>query len=340
MNEWIHQLADLTASGEPVVIVTIAAVRGSAPREVGARMLVTETETLGTIGGGQLEYQCTRLAVERLRRNSAVDIERFPLGSATGQCCGGVVDVLFETVADGLPSWLRTLGGLHGQRTATMRITSLDTGERLLVTEDQVFGDSLAEHIDAARLRLADGTPPALADGVYFEPIIGSHFDIAVFGAGHVGSALLQVLSTLDCNVHWIDSRRNIFRHVPNNALAIESRDPALEVSALPRECSVLVMTHSHALDFDICVRALRRNDLAYVGLIGSTTKRRRFIKRFREHGLSDTEINRLTSPIGVSGVTGKKPAEIAVSVATDLLARRDLRARGGAVDNVMPLRR
>ena len=92
-------------------------------------------------------------------------------------------------------------------------------------------------------------------------------------------------------------------------------------------------MTHSHALDFDICTRALVREDLAYVGLIGSLSKRRRFIKRFEEHGLSDEAIERLTCPIGVDGIPGKRPAEIAVGVSAQLLERR-----GHAKPVVIPL--
>ena len=80
---------------------------------------------------------------------------------------------------------------------------------------------------------------------------------------------------------------------------------------------------HSHAIDYDICVSALRREDLGYVGLIGSASKRRRFLKRFREHGLSETEIERLTCPVGLDNIRGKKPAEIAVAVSAELLARR-----------------
>ncbi len=343
MNEWIESLCDLTAAGEPVVIVTVAGVRGSAPREVGAKMLVTQTETIGTIGGGQLEYQCTRLAVERLARDSSLDVQRFPLGPSMGQCCGGVVEILFETVADGLPAWLRTLHGLHGQRTPVMLVTDT-TGDRpgkLLVTEEDEYGTSLAEDVAMARERLENRDGPELVEGVFYEPVLGSRFDIAVFGAGHVGSALVNVLATLDCNVRWIDNRRSVFRHVPNNARAIECRDPALEIAALPSGAYVLVMTHSHALDFDICVRALRRDDLAYVGLIGSETKRRRFIKRFRDHGLARTEIVRLTCPIGVDGVSGKKPAEIAVAVSAELLAIRDgvARATRSLPDNVTRLK-
>jgi xanthine dehydrogenase accessory factor len=340
VNEWVEHLVDLTAAGEPVVIVTVAGVRGSAPREIGAKMLVTASETIGTIGGGQLEYQCTRLAVERLDRDSSIELERFPLGAAMGQCCGGVVEILFETVADGLPAWLRTLGGLHGQRTPAMLVTDLDGGaaDKLIVTADSEFGDTFGEDVSAARERLDARAPARLIERVFYEPVLGSDFDVAVFGAGHVGSALVGVLATLDCNVRWIDSRRNVFRHVPNNARAIETREPALEVAALAPGAHVLVMTHSHAIDFDICTKALRRDDLAYVGLIGSAAKRRRFEKRFREQGLGDAEIARLTCPIGVDGITGKKPAEIAVAASAELLRLRGGSARATLPDNVTRL--
>ena len=201
--------------------------------------------------------------------------------------------------------------------------TTGEADDKLLVTADDTFGVTLGEHVDMARERLDKRSDAVFVDGIFYEPIRGSHFDIAVFGAGHVGSALVNVLATLDCNVRWIDSRRNVFGRVPHNALAVESRDPALEVAAIPPGAFVLVMTHSHALDFDICARALARRDLAYVGLIGSQSKRRRFIKRFEEHGLSQKDIARLTCPIGVDGVPGKRPAEIAVSVSAQLLERR-----------------
>ena len=86
MNEWIDELSDLAAAGEPAVLVTVAGIRGSAPREIGAKMIVTATETIGTIGGGQLEYQSTRIAAGLLEddRNS---LRSFPLGSSIGQCC-------------------------------------------------------------------------------------------------------------------------------------------------------------------------------------------------------------------------------------------------------------
>ena len=94
---WVSELCRLAESGEDAVLVTIASVRGSAPREVGARMLVTATEVMGSIGGGQLEYQCTQLACRMLEDESVeCSHRRFPLGASLGQCCGGIVDVRFE----------------------------------------------------------------------------------------------------------------------------------------------------------------------------------------------------------------------------------------------------
>jgi xanthine dehydrogenase accessory factor len=193
-----------------------------------------------------------------------------------------------------------------------------------------------------ARRSLADG-PRAHREGEwFFEMVVGTDFNIAVFGAGHVGSAVVQSLSGLDCNIRWIDNRRNIFRQTPANVRAIEAPEPALEVAAMPPGSCYLVMTHSHALDFEICDRILARRDAAYCGLIGSVTKRRRFEKRFRGQGTPQESIDRLVCPIGVDGISGKKPAEIAVAVAADVLRAYE-RSRGAAATelpaNVHPLK-
>ena len=108
----------------------------------------------------------------------------------------------------------------------------------------------------------------------------------------------------------------------------------------MPPGSYYLIMTHSHPLDFEICDRVLRRNDAGYCGLIGSLTKRRRFVKRFRQQGMSDASLERLTCPIGVEGISGKKPAEIAVSVAAEILRLRERTANASRAypDNVRPL--
>lgn len=323
MNEWIDELADLTATGERAVVVTVAGIRGSAPREVGAKMLVTAKETFGTIGGGQLEYQCSRLAFDMLGDEEQAKLRKFPLGSSMGQCCGGVVDILFEPVASILPKWLQDLRALHGQREPAIVATNLSgAGDKFIVTADSVFSarEIDAEIVAAARGCLSLGQVEEQPDGWFLEIIVGSNLHIAVFGAGHVGSAVVQALSALDCNIRWIDSRRNIFRNTPANVRSVEAAEPALEVAAMPAGSCYLIMTHSHAIDFEVCDRILRRDDFAYCGLIGSLSKRRRFEKRFLAQDMPQAALEKLVCPIGVAGIDGKKPAEIAVAASAEVL--------------------
>ena len=237
MNEWIDELSDLTAAGERVVLVTVSGIRGSAPREVGAKMIVTDDLTIGTIGGGQLEYQCTRIACDMLGGDEAPALRKFPLGTSMGQCCGGVVDILFEPFASGLPAWLRDLRALHGQREAAAVVTDLDgaTGKSV-VTANNTFGaaDVPANIVGIAREGLEANRRAHRIDDWFFEDVVGTDFNIAIFGAGHVGSAVVRSLSTLDSNIRWIDSRRNVFRDTQSNVRTIESAEPALEVAAMP----------------------------------------------------------------------------------------------------------
>jgi len=347
MNEWIDELSDLAAAGESAVLVTVAGIRGSAPREIGAKMIVTSSATIGTIGGGQLEYQSTRIAVEMLNDQEST-LRSFPLGSSMGQCCGGVVEILFEPIADGLPGWLRDLGALYGQREPAVIATRISRSRpaKLIVTADAIFGaEGYVENaavVAKARRLLADNPATTRDVQQFYEPIVAPDLNIAVFGAGHVGTAVVSALSDLDCNIRWIDSRPKMFRQVPANVRAIDAPDPALEVAAMPANSFYLVMTHSHAVDFDVCDRILRRRDARYCGLIGSLSKRRRFEKRYRQQGMSQALIGQLICPIGVDGISGKKPAEIAVAAAAEILKVRERAVAALAEDypdNVQPLR-
>lgn len=345
MNEWIDELSDLTAAGERVVLVTVAGIRGSAPREVGAKMIVTADATIGTIGGGQLEYQCTRLAVDMLGDDETPALRKFPLGSSMGQCCGGVVDILFEPIASRLPAWLRDLRALHGQREPAVVVTHLqgESGKCIVTASDTYGGPPPPDIAGHAREGLELGLRSRRDGDWFFEGVVGSDFNIAVFGAGHVGSAVVRSLSALDCNLRWIDSRRNVFRAVPSNVRTTETPEPALEVAAMPPASCYLVMTHSHAIDFDICDRILRRGDAVYCGLIGSLSKRRRFEKRFGAEGMQERDLERLVCPIGVHGITGKKPAEIAVAATAEVLQAWERVHRAAEPDypaNVRPMKR
>jgi len=338
MNEWLDDLCGAGNADGGCVVVTVAGVRGSAPRDTGAKMIVTAKETIGTIGGGQLEYQCTRIGVEQLRpcgaRADARLQRRFPLGTNCGQCCGGVVDIMFERIAAAPAAWLAAVRRLYAERRPLVIVTPLDQSSgKYVVTDSDCMpfdtSDACPGGIAAAARQIIAAKGGAYAkDGFLMEPVLQSDFHVAVFGAGHVGTATVDILSRLDCNIRWIDGRRNIFPPgLPGNVTAIESGNPAREVSAMPTGTSYLVMTHSHPADYEICDQDLQRDDFAYCGLIGSLSKRRRFERDLRKQGMPESRFARLTCPIGVAGIDSKKPADIAVAVAAELLRVRDAAA-------------
>jgi xanthine dehydrogenase accessory factor len=151
---------------------------------------------------------------------------------------------------------------------------------------------------------------------------------IALFGGGHVGKALVNLLGTLPCEVNWIDSRDEIFpAQVPGNVRCEHSAPVHAAVHDLPAGSHVLIMSFSHAEDLDVVATCLTRlrthNDLPFIGLIGSKTKWATFRHRLEERGFGADEIARITCPIGIDGIPGKEPEVIAVSVAAQLLSMR-----------------
>ena len=356
MNEWIDDLWQQITAGNACVLVTVAGIRGSAPREVGAKMLVTGRETIGTIGGGQLEHKCTQIACKTLRDNEdGSHLRKFTLGANCGQCCGGVVEVLFESFCSARPVWLDKLQEAYQRREPAIIATvpgRFGAGDKYLINANgdcsfppELTADRkllreamriLTRRQSAQRVRIKmndDGEQDVL-----FEPVVSSDLNIAIFGAGHVGAATVNTLSSLDGNIRWIDSRRNIFPgHLPRNVQIIESDRPELEVAAMPAGACYLVMTHSHPLDMDIIQQILKRDDFSYCGLIGSRSKRHRFEKRLLKLGMAQYRIDKLTCPIGIDGIDGKKPAEIAIAVAAELLQISAARYRKESVGDEMP---
>ena len=327
MSDWLRELAAVNKNGRAAALVTVADVRGSAPREVGAKMIVTPTEIIGSIGGGQLEHQCARLACKQFKNISqSIMTRRYVLGANCGQCCGGVVDVMFEFLPASRIGWLEKL--IEYQENDRPVVIATSTGEALakyLVTIDECEPEGPINVVDVARAILNSGKMACMVGKFLLEPIRKSVFNIVVFGAGHVGAATVDVLSKLDCNIRWIDSRENIFPDVlPANVTAITSADPANEVFLMDSSAFYLVMTHSHPMDLDICDKILRRDDITYCGLIGSQSKRRRFERLLKKQGIPVARLQHLICPIGITGISGKNPAEIALAVGAELLRARD----------------
>ncbi|HET8599801.1 MAG TPA: xanthine dehydrogenase accessory protein XdhC [Segeticoccus sp.] len=261
--QWLQAVERLRRDRAPGVLVTLVTVRGHAPREAGAKMVVTPDRTWDTVGGGNLEAT----AVERARRMLA-DGTREPRLLELGlsdkapaperlhglQCCGGEVTLLLEPLA----------------------------------------------------------VVPA----------------VAIFGLGHVGLELARILARHDIELHLVDSRAD---QLTDERLAVlddatahvhvhHSRVPEIVLGEVPPGTHVLVMTHDHAEDIALCDAALRCRHLGSIGLIGSSAKWSRFRRRLLGEGHPEADLARITTPIGLPGLSGKEPATIAVSVAADLV--------------------
>jgi xanthine dehydrogenase accessory factor len=294
-------------------LVSIVKVDGSAPREAGARLLILQDGSfLGTIGGGRLEYEVLAAAQAALSAGKpAASLQVWPLGPNLGQCCGGSVTTLIETFDLGDLAGVREFAAAEarGPFAVLSRMTEQGRIERQILDESA-----------------PDARVGSSADRRQFVERFGElPHTVLLFGAGHVGRALILALSQLPFSVRWIDSRPDQFpSYVPANVVTVRTEEPEREIASAPGGAFVLIMTHSHPLDYSIAACALRRDGLGFVGLIGSATKRARFASQARQLGLSEQQIARLVCPIGLPDLRDKQPSVIAAGVAAQLLIARE----------------
>ncbi len=280
-----------------VVRVVIAGIKGSSPREVGAAMLVWKTGQSGTIGGGTLEFQAAEAARLQITPSR---LTQHALGPDLGQCCGGAV-TLFSEAYD-----LDAVDRLDDEV-----IARPVSGGEMPLSVKRLMAQARGQGIEPE---------PRLIDGWMVEPVHKPARNLWIWGAGHVGRALVDVLSPLpDLAITWVDTGPERFpESVPNGVTVVPAAKPAELVRHAPRDAEHLVLTYSHNLDLELCNRLLL-HDFRFAGLIGSATKWARFRSRLAALGHSPDRIGRITCPIGDPGL-GKHPQMIAVGVTAELL--------------------
>ena len=292
MTDAVNRCAsDWLAQARPAMLVQVVQHRGSVPRETGTRMLVAADAVVGTIGGGHLQLKAIALA----------------------------------------RGWLAA-------------------GEREAVEHHYPLGPALGQCCGGAlTLRTAPLDAGALAAWPDETPL----FTLQLYGAGHVGRAIVRLLEALPCRVQWIDEREHEFPALPSALRSVPRAAPRAapqpdapsaahierlcvepvqaEVRTAPPGAFYVVLTHSHDLDLAITEAILKRNDFGYLGLIGSATKRARFVRRFEQRGFGAEALARITCPIGVPGITGKQPEVIALALVAQLLQAASGAARPAA---------
>ena len=286
----IDSLIPYLEQGQPAIRVVLSRAEGSTPREMGADMMIYGDHFSGTIGGGTLEHEViieARALMKADRRDFRTK-RQYPLGPTLGQCCGGFVEVLFEHIlAEDLPLW------------------------REIIKGDHVFYPD-----DAA-------VPPrADADGArgITLAIRRRRTPLYLYGAGHVGRAVIELTSGLALDPFWIDTDDSRFPDdISQHVEKVIAKDPAQIAPYAPSDAIHLVMSYSHQLDLEICLAVLEQNRFARLGLIGSKTKKARFLKALDDAGVDDERKDQLICPIGLPEIGGKDPFRVALSITAQL---------------------
>ncbi|MDE1183553.1 xanthine dehydrogenase accessory protein XdhC [Paraburkholderia sp.] len=322
MQAWLTDLQHLLAHGDAAVLVTVARVEGSAPREAGTKMLVTRDSARHTIGGGHLEWKAIetarRVLKDGMRAPRMRRLERFALGPSLGQCCGGAVILAFERLDIGDLGWITSIAKRVAAGLSTVRSVSFGPSPDAVMLSDPEPG------VEGPDCLLWDGAGFDESSALLTETISPRDFPVVLFGAGHVGAALVRVLATLPCHVRWVDERDAQFPppeslNAPN--LIIDANDaPDEAVDQAAPLTYFIVMTHDHSRDLDLAERILRRGDFAFLGMIGSHSKRMQFEHRLAARGIDPMQIARMSCPLGVDGIVDKSPEIIAVSAAAQIL--------------------
>ncbi|ESZ58751.1 xanthine dehydrogenase accessory protein XdhC [Mesorhizobium sp. L103C120A0] len=306
MKSKVQSLRAFLASAGRLALVEVADTKGSTPREKGAFMLVSQAATFGTIGGGQLEY----IAIDKARQ--MVGSSPSPLG---GGSAGEAGRPRFADAATRRP----LTDPPHKGEGKEARIGFDEVCATLDVPLGPEIGQCCGGRVEVL-IRIVDAALTAeLIAAAEAEEAHLPH--VYIFGGGHVGQALAATVALLPVHGVVIETRVEALEGMPETVERRLTPMPEAEVRNAPAGTAFAVLTHDHALDFLIVAEALKRDDAAYVGMIGSKTKRATFTNWFlKSADGTEAELARLVSPIGGDAVRDKRPPVIAALAAAEIV--------------------
>lgn len=348
MNSWLKPVKTASALNNGFVLLTIISTKGSTPCSNGDKIVFSGAESVfGSIGGGNLEFKALSFAEELFSLNSnGTYLKKYPLGASLGQCCGGYVNVMFESFiqSDATNSWIKTVSNLLQDNEDFIVATIVDSNSEIEFSSKKfVYLDgNLSPNIDdkkisslitksAKDLLLLSDSPTivqfenqsgALTE-VCFEKVLTSEVQpVVIFGAGHISRALMPILINLPIKIYWVDDRAEQFDKYQGDTSQIDiiCDDFVQSIPDLPDSSYCLVITYSHQIDFEICEKMITQNNFSYLGMIGSEIKGKKFRDRFHQKNFSEEVINKFICPIGDKQKFLKSPAAIAVTIAMDLI--------------------
>ncbi|MFC4953580.1 xanthine dehydrogenase accessory protein XdhC [Acinetobacter puyangensis] len=318
--QWWTDFCQWLTQDRALVLVTVAKIEGSTPREVGASMLLRyddmgQLQQSDTIGGGHLEWQAIAIAETMLNtpRQQLPHLERFNLSARLGQCCGGVMWLTFEKIeaqaGQAYAAQLQQYTAQYVQGHAIIRGLSDGIASQWHITAEKdkqsVLQQSPEQHWTFRQIIQPQG------------------FHVLLFGAGHVGEAIVRCLLPVGAHIRWVDTRDDIFPvDLQSQVHCIATDTPEVEIEQFTPYGAILILTHDHQQDLHLCFAALKPRpvNFSYVGMIGSKSKRAVFEKRLKARDYLAQDLQRLICPIGIAGIHSKQPNIIAIAVVAQLL--------------------
>ncbi|HEY6394176.1 MAG TPA: XdhC family protein [Candidatus Binataceae bacterium] len=345
--------------GQRFALATVVSVRGSTPREVGAKMIVREDGQFGTIGGGCGEAEVFRKARVLLEENGSARLAEVDLTGDFDQkeigTCGGIMDVFVDLWAPerDLETASRLADAAESNRPAALLTmvqsgdgTSPPVGERRVIEPGEDGGHSQIELPRRAMVqieaRTADGTPALLeisangsanpatrleatgAPRLFLDPITGAQ-RLIIAGAGHIAQPLCALGSMLGFHVTVIDDRAsfaNRERFPTANEIIVKPFEAAIESIDLDRHCYLVSVTRGHSFDEETVRAALRKANGAFIGMIGSRRRVKATLERLGEGGIAQYLLDQVHAPLGLD-IGAETPEEIAISIITEIIRER-----------------
>ena len=303
MSGTANSLRAFLDASPSVALVEVTEAKGSTPRERGAWMLVSPERIFGTIGGGQLEFMAINRAREVLAARRIAPLPPLDGEGAERSEAGGV------RTPSSPPPVLRT----------TPHVEREEGGVTLDIPLGPEIGQCCGGRVGVS-IRVADeAVRSTLLEQAEDEDAKLPH--VYVFGGGHVGHALASAFTLLPVRVVVVETRADALEGMPESIEARLTPVPEEMVRDAPAGSAFVVLTHDHALDFLIVAEALKRDDAAYVGMIGSKTKKATFKNWYlKTAGGMEADFARLVSPIGGEAVKDKRPAVIAALAAAEIM--------------------
>lgn len=316
---------------EELVLVTVVASSGATPRGSGARMLIGKDGRIcGTIGGGAVEYRSEHIAAQMLKDKASGEHD-FTLTAEDvqnlGMVCGGAVKVFFSYIPAGDKDVLSL--AVEAERRFSKSedlwlLSELSDGGRMSIysKEDGFFGGNPPEW--TSEIMKSKPARRIWEGRDFYAEKIGSSGKVYIFGCGHVSQELQPVLSHVGFRCVVMDDRPEFTRPelfpTAEEAKLIDFEKIADYIS-ICEEDYVCVMTRGHAFDFVVQAQVLK-TPAAYIGVIGSRHKTAAVMQKLRDLGYTDSELARITTPIGLA-IKAETPAEIAISIAAQLILHR-----------------